>query len=390
MSYDFFKLPIELQDWFLNKKVQPMSKDGANNTISSYLQQYEFKDIIVKLNTPLKCKDGTLLDEVTIKSDDLYPAFLPEVWPMLSLEQRIQVIALTYGYIISNDKTLKHNPPKLEFFDDKEDDYFGTYTSDDNVVTLRLSKMLFMEDGFDIPSFIIHELTHAKQKIERDELIESKKPIKKMSAREVAIIFESTGSYLLAFDFFKDLDEEFLKEHVVGFCNITEQDIDQIKNNQESPDALWSTIFKLPYLCHPMEIEAFRTQNYFRNKMIDGLSEKFDVHEQKHTDEFDRVIDLLKSKTNSKCGYDLNDKTLENLVILNYALGSTIGKDYLYGNDETAQIVCSGMKTLVDLYNNKQIDDKLDFLDYDKLLELKQEQLDKKDQKQDTEFKTKQ
>ena len=346
ISYDFFKLPIELQDWFLNNGVQPMTQEGANSTVGSYLTHFRPSQFTVKLKTALHCKDGLVKNEITVNKDSIYTAFLPEVWTTLDLEQKMQVIVLAYNNILFNDKTLKHNPPALAFFDESNTDYYATYNSKDNIVTLKLSKMLFMKDGFDIPSLIAHELTHAKQKLEKDKLLESKKPIKEMSAREVAIVFESTDAYMSSFDFFYDNNIEFLKQTMQGFCGITEKDIDLIKDNQKSPDALWTAIFKLPYLSHPMEIEAYRTQNYFRNKMIDSLSEEYEVREQKHSDEFKRVVDELNSKTNSRCGYNITEKTLENLGKLNYALGSTVGKKSLYGN-ETTIIVCSGMKTMI-------------------------------------------
>lgn len=388
MSYDFFKLPIELQDWFLSNGIQPQSQAGANSTVESFLKTCGLNDFTVKLNAPLKCKDGSYVEEITINKDNLYTAFLPQVWTLLSLEQKLQVISRTYKDIVSSDKTLKHNPPRLAFFDEEDQNFYATYDSATNTVSLKLAKILQMQHTFDIPSFIVHELTHAKQKIDRDALIESNKPIKEMSSREVAIMFQSTGAYMSAFKFFEESDKEMLKEILLGFCNLTEKDIDQIKDNQTSPKAIWTVIFKLPYLCHPMEIEAYRTQNYFRNKMIDSLSEKYEVLEEKHDDEFKRAVDELSNKNNNKCGFNLTDKTLENLVKLNYALGSTVGEDCLY-TDEASTIICSGMKTLIDLYNNKEIDDELEYLDYDKLLELKQQQLDKQNHQQDVEIKTK-
>lgn len=372
MSYDFSKLPTELQDWFLSWGTKPESSISANSIVLGYLKSdVSFLNIFVKLNTPLKCKDGTQLNEIVIKEKNYYTAYLSEVWKELNVEQKLSIIYKTYYLLVNDDQILKHNPPKLALFDNR--DYSkGTYDELTNTITLKIDKILLMKNAFDIPSYIVHELTHAKQKLERDSLIESQKYLKEMSAREVAIIFESTSAYASAFEFFNQSDRQTLKEVVAGSFGITEQDIDLIKNNQESNDLSWDIILKLPYICHPMEIEAYRTQNYFRNKMIDVLSEKYEILEQKHDDEFKRVINLLNDKT--KFGFNLNDKSFENLAKLNYALGATVGEERLY-TAEASKIICSGMKSLVELYKNKQIDSELDYLDYNKLLDLKQQQL---------------
>lgn len=373
MSFSFYDLPIKLQKFFRDYHLAPTGIESANHDAKMILENFSAKKFKVRLTNPLKKVDGTLAKEIVVDGQNLYTAFLPQVWQGLSVEQKTQLINLTYNDIVTHDKTLKTNPPKLAFFGEYMQDFLGLYDNKSHKVTVNLSKIIDAKDGFDIPSYLVHELTHAKQKICRDELIKNETPVSAMTPREVSLMFPATSNYLSAFNFFDGNDLDLLKQLVVGKAGITEQDLETYKIVNDSNNVVWKAILKLPYLCHPMEVEAFRTQNYFRNKMIDTLSSQYEIAEQKHLDTFKQVLDVLNSKQ-----YKVDDKTVEMLVRLNYALCSTVGDEYIYENPADAlDITCSGLKTLIDLYRNKQIEN-IDYLDYDKLLILKQQSLENK------------
>jgi len=100
--------------------------------------------------------------EDTERLDDLLRGFRPENWKEMSMEERKELIAELFWYVI--DITGIRNPPKTVYYDEppnRNSISCGTYSCDDNAV--RINEWLFDNRPDLVFDTVVHELWHAYQ-----------------------------------------------------------------------------------------------------------------------------------------------------------------------------------------------------------------------------------
>ncbi len=298
-------------------------------------------------------------DEVVdVLVDESYPfsAFIPEVWNMLTISQRMTAINMVKNYFVNRDQLNQSKKLRLSFISAYQDNtgasaYIATY--DSHRMLYVNDKYLFLntESSLELLANLFHELTHVSQRDKQERIVKQNITDAQTFSK---LVIDSYSTLKILRNVLNEWQiNNVIKVNKTVRGNLTDEDINTLlemskPNNQET-----SYLIQLLYASLPYEAGAENRASKLYSQVVKDFKDRYGYKARYYREEYYMQYARF---LEHKYGYKLSKDDILNFGKVNALISNfdTLGE---------------GLKVLAELYRNKQLTYTVNEKDYKSAVE---------------------